>query len=614
MALPNHTAVHCAACSKGQNRNFTFRLITIIFLSLLSYSTSYGGDFRSAVVKVDITPGDAKMLAGYGARKSSGVHDRLYHRIVVLADDKTQFFLVSSDIGKMAPSVYDQAAAALKAIGIGPEQFWWTVTHTHSAPEVGPPGLSGIFLPDRYKHEPDTLYTNEIIRKLVEGVKEARLKLVPAQLSVGWSHSQANINRRAIDVDGQVSLGLNPEGATDRRIGLLRINKKDGSPLVLIANYAIHGTVLGPESLAISGDVPGIVSEYVEQKMGAPLLFINGAAGNLAPIYSVYASPAAGHLGQFRVLLGEKILDGYRQIHTSTEIVNLTTGMITIETPRKPGMGWPREMTNYSRISSSGIPLVRLPIRFLKINEEIAIWSAPLELFCELSNEIRDRSPFPFTFYFGYSNGNLGYLPTAAAWEQGGYEPGVSPFTAAADRDLVESVTGFLQGELRSKRSPSGPVNDAFGGEFSHSMIKQEAVPGQGIVLPEADGSLRLSAEKGRAIGPNIKYMPEWKAFGWFTGKDMVEWEVKGKSGNYDVYMEWSVSDKEAGKPFLLRVAGQRLKGKVETTGSWETFRTMKIGKVHLRSGNSKVVFKPAVDFDKGAILDLREIKLVPVK
>ena len=596
-----------------KNRRFNFHWILIIFPALLSDTSIYAGDLRAAVVKVDITPSDAKMLAGYGARKSTGIHDRLFHRIVMLDDGNTQFFLVSSDIGKMAPSVYDQAADALKVMGIAPQQFWWTVTHTHSAPEVGPPGLSGIFLPDRYKHAPDSGYTAEIIRKLLDGIKEARLKLAPAHLSVGWAHSQANINRRAIDVDGKASLGLNPEGVTDRRIGLLRLNKADGSPLALIANYPIHGTVLGPESLAISGDAPGIVSEYVEQKTGAPLLFINGAAGNLAPIYSVYNSPAAGHLGQFRVLLGEKILEGNRQLRSETNQVQLTTGMITIETPRKSGMGWPAEMAKYSRMSSSGMPLVLLPIRFLKINEEIAIWSAPLELFCELSNEVRDRSPFPFTFYFGYSNGNLGYLPTAAAWNEGGYEPGVSPFTPAADRDLVESVTAFLQGELRRRSLPGSPVAKITSGLLSDSIVKQES-SNPATVMPEPDGSLRLSAEKGKATGPNIKYMPEWRAFGWFTGKDMVEWIVKGnRAGEYKVYMEWSVSDKEAGKPFILQVGDRVLKGKVETTGSWETFRTISIGTVRLRSGNNKIVFRPATDFEKGAILDLREIKLVPL-
>ncbi len=95
--------------------------------------------------------------------------------------------------------------------------------------------------------------------------------------------------------------------------------------------------------------------------------------------------------------------------------------------------------------------MVQLPIRFLSINDEVAIWSAPLELFCEISNEIRDRSPFPYTFYFGYSNGWLGYMPTEGEWEHGGYETSVSPYTPSAAKDLTQSVISYLQAEMRSK-------------------------------------------------------------------------------------------------------------------------------------------------------------------
>jgi neutral ceramidase len=285
-------------------------------------------------------------------------------------------------------------------------------------------------------------------------VMEARKKLAPARLGVGWGFSQANINRRAIDVDGKASLGLNPDGPVDRRIGLLRLEKADGGPLALIANYPIHGTVLGPPNLEISGDAPGIVSEYVEEKIGAPLLFINGAAGNLAPIYSVYPSPQAGHLSQFNVLLGNRILEANQKITSMTGEIKLRAGSLTIETPRKPDLGWPSDLGNYTSTTKAGTNMVLLPIRFLKINEEVAIWSAPLELFCEVSNEVRDRSPFPYTFYFGYSNGWLGYLPTEAEWEYGGYEvERVSPFTPQAAKQLTESVVNYMQGEMRDQKS-----------------------------------------------------------------------------------------------------------------------------------------------------------------
>ena len=404
-------------------------------------------NFRAAVVKVDITPEEPQQMQGYPRheQKSNGVLDKIYHRIVAMDDGKTQFFLVSSDVCLFSPSEYDHVAEiAKKQLGIEPVNLIWAATHTHSGPEVGPNGLAAVFLGDRYKHELDPKYTPWLEQKLIDGLKEAKQKLAPARLGVGWGFSQASINRRALDVGEKSSIGLNPDGPVDRRIGLIRIDKEDGSPLVLIANYPIHGTVMGPQNLKISGDVTGVVSEYVEQKAGAPMLFINGAEGNLAPIYSVYPDEKAGHLGEFRVLLGDKILDANKRITSTTNQVSLKVGAIIVETPRKP-MGWTKDLAAYSKTKKTGENMVELPIRFLGINDEIAIWAAPLELFCEVSNEIRDRSPYPFTFYYGISNGWLGYMLPENEYKHGGYEPDVSPYTAGAARDMTESVVTYLQ-------------------------------------------------------------------------------------------------------------------------------------------------------------------------
>lgn len=411
-------------------------------------------EFRAAAVKVNITPNTPKQLLGYGPRLSAGIHDSIYHRIIVLDDGITQFCLVSTDICLISPSEYDHVAAMLqKKLGIDPVNFWWSATHTHSAPEVGVPGLAEVFMGDRYKHPVDTAYTSFVEQTLINGIIEAREKLQSARLGVGWGFSQANINRRAVDIDDKASIGLNPDGAVDRRIGLIRIEKKDGSPLALIPNYPIHGTVLGGQ-LQISGDAPGIVADYVEQKTGVPVLFINGAAGNLAPIYSVYPDPEAGHLSQFRVLLGNKILEANKKILSTSDSVKLITGSLTVESPRKTNLAWPPYLEKYSSTATNGIHMVKLPVRFLKINNDVAIWSAPIELFCEISNEVRDRSPFPFTFYYGYTNGWLGYLPSAEEWKYGGYEVDVvSPFTQVMSGTITEAVVGYLQGEMRSSTS-----------------------------------------------------------------------------------------------------------------------------------------------------------------
>jgi hypothetical protein len=385
-------------------------------------------------------------LLGYGPRQSTGVHDPIYHRVVAMDDGHTQFFLVSTDVCLFSPGLYDDVAAELQRVaGISRKQFWWSVTHTHSAPEVGPPAMSKVFLANRFGHEWDREYTQFFTSSLVKAVQEAKAKLEPARLQTGTGISFANINRRAKDLDGKVTLGLNPDGPADRQIGLIRMERPDGSLLALIANYAMHGTVMSGDYKMISGDAPGIVSAYLEEKLNAPVLFINGAAGNMAPIYSVYATPNAGHLNQFRVLLGDRILQAYNTIPKGTDDVKLRVDETSVETPYRSGLEWPAELSQYSRTDSAGRVLVKLPVRFLEINDT-AIWSLPVELFCEIAIKVRNASPFTHTFYFGYTNGWFGYLPTAQAITEGGYEPNTSPFTGAAESDITEKVVTYLQG------------------------------------------------------------------------------------------------------------------------------------------------------------------------
>jgi hypothetical protein len=269
---------------------------------------------------------------------------------------------------------------------------------------------------------------------------------------VGWGHSQANINRRARDIDDKAFLGLNPEGPVDRRIGILKITALDDHRLLgLIANYPIHGTVMGGENTLISGDAPGVVADYVEDKTGAPLVFINGAAGNLAPIYSVYPNPKAGRLLQFRAMLGDKIIEAQEGIVANIDQVTLQLGQVVLETPLKPGLTWPATLSDYLHAGQGQDEKIMLPIGFLKINQNIAIWSAPLELFCEISNEIREQSPYLYTFYYGYTNGWLGYLLTEDEIRYGGYEPSVSPYVPSAGKALKETVLGYLNGELKGR-------------------------------------------------------------------------------------------------------------------------------------------------------------------
>jgi hypothetical protein len=418
-----------------------FRRLAICFAACLPLA---GAGFRAAAVKVDITPETPQWLLGYNARQSIGVHDPVYHRVVAMDSGDSQFYLISTDICLYSPGLYDDVTAQIqKEMGIDPKNVWWSVTHSHAAPEIGPPGMYKALL-GRSDHEYDHEYAAFATKSLIDAVRSARDKLEPARISIGEGKAFANINRRAKDENGRVSLGLNPDGPSDRQIGLIRLERPNGSLIAVIMNYAMHGTVMDGHNLLISGDGPGIVSAYLEQKLGAVVLYENGAAGNQAPIYTVYPSPSAGHLSEFRVLLGDKVLDALKQLGPATDAVTMSTAAMSIDTPRKDRLVWPEELGNYST-TEAGRPMVKLPVRFLRINDLI-VWSLPVEMFSEISLNVRAHSPFPHTFYFGYTNGWFGYFPTAQGFQEGGYEPTTSALTGQAEEDVNRAVIGYIQG------------------------------------------------------------------------------------------------------------------------------------------------------------------------
>ena len=407
------------------------------------------GRFRAACVKVDITPDTPQWLHGYGPRQSEGVHDRIYHRIAAMDDGATTFFLVSTDICTITPYFYHAFCKKLdRETGIKPAQIWWSTTHTHSAPHVGPQDLGRLFagtLGDRFSIQHDTAYWAWVTDVLVTGIQQAQSRLEPARLGIGSGTAHANVNRRELKADGRIALGVNPDGPVDRQIGLLRLERLDGTPIGLIANYAIHGTALGGGNKQISGDVTGFAAEYVERKLGAPMLFINGAEGNVAPLYSVGSDINHPHLREYDTLLGDRIVAANAAIAETTTDVLFSIGKTVIETPRRAGLGWLDELAEYASVSDDGVKQVRVPVYSLTINRDTVIWAAPLELFSQIAINIRNTSPFANTFYFGLTNGSLLYMPTKGAFGEGGYEPNVSPFTDQAEADFTSGVTRYLQ-------------------------------------------------------------------------------------------------------------------------------------------------------------------------
>jgi hypothetical protein len=58
---------------------------------------------------------------------------------------------------------------------------------------------------------------------------------------------------------------------------------------------------------------------------------------------------------------------------------------------------------------------------------------------------IKERSPFPATWFGGYTSGWAGYIPTAAEFPRRGYEVDISPFAPEAAQALVDRTVEALE-------------------------------------------------------------------------------------------------------------------------------------------------------------------------
>jgi len=54
--------------------------------------------------------------------------------------------------------------------------------------------------------------------------------------------------------------------------------------------------------------------------------------------------------------------------------------------------------------------------------DDFAYVTAPAEVFNQIASEIKEKSQFSDTFFLGYANGSIGYIPVPEAYPKGGYE------------------------------------------------------------------------------------------------------------------------------------------------------------------------------------------------
>lgn len=275
--------------------------------------------FASLMLAVGAT--SRSICAGIGKNSitvnSELVHDSLYVKVLILENQKTRVAIITLDV------------VAIGTIGYIPDDFLINIRRRLSD-ELK---INNILINASHNHLDGFLHGKKIISEDVEdrtilAVKKALMNMEPVKVGAGKGfENRFAMNRRVKLKSGDVFTirHANPNmpddeieqlGEIDPEIGILKIDRLDGTPKALVYNYACH-PYTGVPNKGVTAEFPGFASEIIEEQLGheAMAFFLQGAAGDVTEIlYKDVNNPR--DCEQFGQMLALSTLKALKEIDT----------------------------------------------------------------------------------------------------------------------------------------------------------------------------------------------------------------------------------------------------------------------------------------------------------
>jgi len=334
---------------------------------------------RAGFAEVEITPGATASLIGYEFRQTDlppgndGVHDPLFARALVLDDGKPAAIISLDHCILPVAFARQMRRAVARKIKTSADRVLVSCTHTHSGPYY------------------------ERSAWLVERVCMAAARAAGLTYPVTVTAQQAPLglgyNRRVLTKDGvrhcwnpQEYPQLAPGPSPDPTCAVVALRQVNGPRQFVLWNVGAHPVVLGKTSRVISADWPGRACQLIDETMpGTKSLFLLGACGDVHPWIATQEDPAG-----------------------IEPVARTAAGMVTL-------------LAQAGQPAGEGLRIATKQDLSLWRIGEAWLAAAPVELFSELSAELRRRLP-GVGLVATNTNGWTGYWPTRAAFAEGGYE------------------------------------------------------------------------------------------------------------------------------------------------------------------------------------------------
>jgi neutral ceramidase len=403
-----------------------------------------------------------KLLAGSAKASITPVtdeplHDPVYARSLVLEINGERLAFVSVDLAVFSSDNVEKICREKYGVA----KVLLCSSHNHTAPSKPGKGPEYSNLKSFYE------------KQIIQAVGMALTNMFPARIAAGRrSFPQLGFKRLIVREDGHAReswMGddhyapINPEripfGPVDNEVGVIRVEDTNGQARVIVMNYACHADVVCL-SYAISADFPGVATRKVEEAFGPGVncLFVNGAAGNVAPLFTVPR----------RTSPDDPFKTDYTPMEKMGELLAYETVKVAKSLSGKTGETTLQYKDAALEFTGRFDPAKHFDVRIttILINDDIVIAANPGELFVELGLEWKAKMQAEVAnpFYFGYtwSGGQWpGYVPSIKGAALGG-------FGADQDRGMIEVGAGEaifnkhlenyfrLTGLMRESPGPSG--------------------------------------------------------------------------------------------------------------------------------------------------------------
>lgn len=439
---------------------------------------------RAGFAKVDITPPLGVPYLAFEPRQApfERVHDPLFARALVIDNGVAgeRVAIVSADalgfsrdvLGPGRDFVEDTRSRIAAHTGISPDRILIAATHAHSTPQtthIAPAEESPALVN----------WVQTLAGLLVQSVLRAAADVQPARLAAGSGLAPGIAwNRRIVGDDGRLyRLPSRPANAVkeprDDRVPILLVRRAHDCGI--LCNFCCHPVTVQAQP-AVSADYPGVACRVVEEGLApAVCMFLQGAAGDVNPVrhtsgfedVEVYGLTLGREvLRVVATLLSSRGPEVPADLRVERRLLTLPS-RVSADAPalraewewklsveRRQGIAWGPTRDALRLLDLGGAP-VPCELQVLRLGRAV-IAAVPGELFCEFGLRLRAEAEAggATLLVAGYSNGYVGYLPSRAAYDEGGYETSFGPWTrvAAGAAETVTEALSAMIGDMLGSR------------------------------------------------------------------------------------------------------------------------------------------------------------------